>query len=106
MATVSYRKKVLFSGEELDCEGCLIQVVSIPPNSTIPPHHHKVQTEAFYILEGEAELEIGDMCFQAKRGDSYLCKPCQVHQVKTKPGSEFKILVFKTNYQEGDIYWQ
>jgi quercetin dioxygenase-like cupin family protein len=99
-----YRKRILSSEEELG-EGNIVQIVEITPGSEVKPHYHKVQTEFFYILEGKSKLSIGGIEYNASEGDYYLCRPGDVHSVKNDSGSVFKILVFKTNWREGDSYW-
>jgi quercetin dioxygenase-like cupin family protein len=36
---------------------------------TPPPHYHKFEDEAFYILEGEMEFHVGDKKFKAGAGE-------------------------------------
>ena len=56
-----YRKKIIFSLDDFDEKGHLLQVVTIPPETRQRPHSHEKQTEVFYILEGEATLTINDV---------------------------------------------
>src|SRR4051812_15741685 len=42
---------------------------SIPPQAGPPPHVHKVEDEAFYILEGELEILNHDRWIRVQAGD-------------------------------------
>jgi len=86
-------------------DGCFLQIVEIKPNKRVGKHYHLKQTEIFVILSGEAKLGIGNNVYDAKRGDIYICKPGDRHWVEN--GSEpLRILVFKYNWEEDDIYWE
>ena len=41
----------------------------IPPEAGPPPHIHHNQVEAFYIVEGQLEIMVGDQVHEAKAGD-------------------------------------
>jgi mannose-6-phosphate isomerase-like protein (cupin superfamily) len=51
--------------------GGTLSVIEItePPNSQAPLHVHHHDDEAFWILEGDAEFEVGDARFHAGPGD-------------------------------------
>jgi len=66
-----YRKKIIFSPEDFDETGHLLQVVTIPPATRQRLHSHRVQTEVFYILEGEATITINDVDYLARPGDAF-----------------------------------
>ena len=66
-----YRKKIIFSFDDFDEKGHLLQVVTIPPDTQHRRHSHDKQTEVFYILEGEATITINDVDYPAKPGDAF-----------------------------------
>jgi len=70
-----YRKKVIFSQDDFEEKGHLLQVVTIPPNTRQRMHFHDQQTEVFYILVGEATITISDMDYPARSGDAFICSP-------------------------------
>jgi quercetin dioxygenase-like cupin family protein len=102
-----YRKKIIFSLNDFDEKGHLLQVVTIPPDTRQRLHSHERQTEVFYILEGEATLTINGVHFLAKPGDAFICSPGDVHNVWNKAKEEFRLVVFKINLpEEGeDSHW-
>ena len=103
-----YRKKIIFSREDFDENGHLLQVVTIPPDTRQRLHFHRQQTEVFYILEGEAAITINDVEYPARPGDAFMCSPGYVHNVWNQAGREFKLVVFKINLPDGgeDSHWQ
>jgi mannose-6-phosphate isomerase-like protein (cupin superfamily) len=49
--------------------GYSVYVATIPPNAGAPPHIHHLETEAFYVLEGELNFIVGERAVHAIRGD-------------------------------------
>lgn len=103
-----YRKKIIFSLEDFDEPGHLLQVVTIPPNTRQRAHFHDKQTEVFYILEGEATLTINEVDYPARPGDAFICSPGEVHNLWNKTEEDFQLVVFKINLSgEGeDSHWE
>ena len=103
-----YRKKIIFTPDDFDEKGHLLQVVTIPPHTWQRAHSHKEQTEVFYILEGEATLTINGVDYPAKPGNAFVCSPGDVHNLWNKTNQEFRLVVFKINLpEEGeDTHWQ
>ena len=103
-----YRKKIIFSLDDFDEPGHLLQVVTIPPDTRQRMHSHDRQTEVFYILEGEATITINGVDYFAKTGDAFICSPGDVHNLWNKTNEAFRLVVFKINLpDEGeDTRWQ
>jgi quercetin dioxygenase-like cupin family protein len=103
-----YRKKIIFSLDDFDEKGHLLQVVTIPAHTRQRLHSHAKQTEVFYILEGEAMITINGVDYHAKPGDAFICSPGDVHNLWNKTDKDFKLVVFKINLpEEGeDSHWQ
>jgi len=102
-----YSKRIIFTREDFEEEGHLLQVVTIPPKTKQRSHFHKVQTEVFYILEGEALIYINDKEYLAKPSDAFICSPRDRHNLWNKSEKEFKLAVFKINLpKEVDIEWE
>jgi mannose-6-phosphate isomerase-like protein (cupin superfamily) len=76
-----YRKKIIFSLEDFDEKGHLLQAVTIPPDTRQRMHSHDQQTEVFYILEGKATITINDVDYLARPRDAFICSPSDVHNV-------------------------
>lgn len=107
VAKKDYRKRIIFSPDDFDEEGHLLQVVTIPPNTRQRIHFHHKQTEVFYILEGEAVVTINGVDCAARPGDAFICSPGDVHHLWNKTRSDFKLVVFKINFPEDeeDTHW-
>lgn len=101
-----YRKKVLYDEGDLSSEGVRIQYVEVDAGDRVSPHYHKAQTEVYNVQRGEAILGIDDVDYEVEKGDTLICKPGQVHYVINDFSEKFRLLVVKTNYEEGDSYWE
>ena len=103
-----YRKKIIFSPDDFDEKGHLLQVVTIPPATRQRMHSHDKQTEVFYILEGKATITINGVDYLAKPGDGFICLPGDVHNVWNKTNRDFRLVVLKINLPEegDDSRWQ
>lgn len=102
-----YSKKTIFSLDDFEEKGYLLQVVTIPPDTRQRGHFHSKQTEVFYILEGEATLTINAVDYLAQPGDAFICSPGDVHNLWNKTKEEFRLVVFKINLpEEEDTDWQ
>ena len=103
-----YRKKIIFSLDDFEEKGHLLQVVTIPPNTRQRMHFHDQQTEVFYLLEGEATITVNDVDYPARSGDAFICSPGDVHNLWNKTDQEFTLLVFKINMPEAgeDSHWE
>lgn len=66
-----YRKKIIFSLDDFDEKGHLLQLVTIPPDTRQRRHSHDKQTEVFFILEGQAILTINEVDYPAQAGDAF-----------------------------------
>jgi len=102
-----YSKRVIFSPEDFQEKGHLLQVVTIPPKTKQRSHFHHKQTEVFYILEGEAYIYINGKEFLAKPGDAFICSPGDKHNLWNQTDKDFKLVVFKINFsKEDDTKWE
>lgn len=97
-----YRKKIIFSLDDFQEKGHLLQIVTISPHTKQRLHSHRTQTEVFYILEGETIITINGIDYPAKPGDAFISSPGDVHNLWNKTENEFKLLVFKINLPEND----
>ena len=102
-----YSKKVIFSSSDFADPGHQLQVVTIHPNTKQRIHSHTIQTEVFYILEGESTITINNVDYEASKGDSFICSPGDTHNLWNKSDKDFKLVVFKINYPtKEDILWK
>jgi len=103
-----YRKKIIFSLDDFQEKGHLLQIVTIPPQTKQRLHSHNKQTEVFYILEGTTTITINNQDFEANPGDAFICSPGDTHNLWNKTDRDFKLLVFKINLpvNDEDSNWQ
>ncbi len=102
-----YKKQIIFDKKEFKQDGHLLQIVVIPPNTKQRVHAHNIQTEVFYILEGECTITINNVDYQAKPGNAFICSPGDNHNLWNKTDKEFKLLVFKIDLPDSeDTNWQ
>jgi quercetin dioxygenase-like cupin family protein len=92
-----YSKTVIFSPQDFDEEGHLLQVVTVPPRTRQRLHLHRQQTEVFYVLEGCARIEISGEEYLARPGDALICSPGERHSLWNQTDRDFKLAVFKIN---------
>ena len=100
-----YKKQLLLSEKELQCEGTRVQMVVMPPHSIIQDHYHQTSREFYYVMQGECLLTINDETLRLTAGDMLLTEPDDIHRLVNDGDEEFKLLVFKTNATEQDTYW-
>ena len=101
-----YSKRIIFSLQDFEEEGHLLQVVTIPPRTKQRLHLHRQQTEVFYILEGEGLIHLSGENYMAKPGDAFICSPRDEHSLWNQSDEDFKVVVFKINRpQEDDTDW-
>ena len=97
-----YSKTVIFSPQDFEEEGYLLQVVTVPPRTKQRLHHHRQQTEVFYVLEGRATIEISGEEYATGPGDAFICSPGESHSLWNQSDGVFKLAVFKINKPQGD----
>jgi mannose-6-phosphate isomerase-like protein (cupin superfamily) len=102
-----YSKEILFSLQDFKEKGHLLQVVTIPPNTRQRLHHHIIQTEVYFIVEGETIISINGKDHLAKPGDAFINHPGDKHSLWNKTGKDFKLAVFKINMPDDsdDTVW-
>jgi quercetin dioxygenase-like cupin family protein len=102
-----YTKRVIFPRESFADKAHEVQIVTVPPHTSITPHSHTRRTEVFFVLEGEASLQIGQSEHQARPGDAFVCEPGDRHYASNMTDREFRLLVFKINLaSEDDTVWE
>jgi quercetin dioxygenase-like cupin family protein len=99
---VDYSKTIIFSGDDFQVPGHLLQVVIVPPQTRQRLHFHQQQTEVFYILEGQASIRLGSEDFLARPGDAFVCNPGDEHSLWNQSDQDFKLAVFKINAPVAD----
>lgn len=101
-----YRKNRLLSAEALRQPGALLQVVTVPPGSRVPPHSHRASVEVYVVRRGVCELVVNGERHEMRPGDTILMEPGDVHELFNRGEEAFELWVFKTNAAEGDTDWR
>ena len=103
-----YEKKIIFSPGDFREPGHQLQIISIPPHTKQRFHSHAIQTEVYYILEGECLISIEKKEFLAKPGDAFMTHPGDLHNLWNRSDKDFKLIVFKINYplNDEDTMWR
>lgn len=75
-------------------------ITAVPPGKcAFPRHHHRVNEEMFFILEGAGELRFGDATYPVRPGDIIACPPGgsdHAHQIINTGAVEMKYLAVST----------
>ena len=78
-----------------EVHGFSIGMVILPPGGKSAPHAHDVAQECWFVLEGEAEVIIGDKFQNVKKGDLIYGPEGVTHTLINLSQSEpFKALLF------------
>jgi mannose-6-phosphate isomerase-like protein (cupin superfamily) len=56
------------------------------------PHHHVETEEIYFILEGEADMRVGDQIRRVGPGDAIAISPGQIHQITNVGRTELRFL--------------
>ena len=65
---------------------CSLAEELLPPGATVPPHHHEVLEEIYYIVEGSGLMTVGDEQHEVGAGDAVYI-PRQHRHTLTNTGS-------------------
>jgi quercetin dioxygenase-like cupin family protein len=83
------------SGEDTGGAFALIEVL-VPSQSGPPPHIHRREDEAFYVLEGEFEVHIDDQSLTAGPGSWVTLAKATLHHFKNVSTKPAKMLILAT----------
>jgi quercetin dioxygenase-like cupin family protein len=83
------------SGKDTSGAFTLIEVM-VPPQSGPPPHVHRREDEAFYVLEGEFEVHIDNQRLTAGPGSWVTLPKGTLHHFKNIGPSRAKMLILAT----------
>ncbi|MCA9212752.1 MAG: cupin domain-containing protein [Planctomycetales bacterium] len=64
----------------------------LPPGGATTTHYHPNTEEIYYILTGNAEMQIGDEIQQVGPGDAIAIQPGAIHQIRNTGDFELKFL--------------
>lgn len=96
----SYQKRILI--EELKEKINLIEDVIVLPKGEIPCHSHEFTDEIFYMINNSAIMIVDNKEFRVKPGDMIYINKNKNHGFRNENNEEFKMIVFKINFQKED----
>ncbi len=53
----------------------------LPPGASTTPHFHKITEEIYYILSGQARMQIGEEARDVQPGDAIAIPPGEMHTI-------------------------
>lgn len=74
----------------------------VPPGSSEVSHYHESSRQLFFILEGEATLEISGESYVLYKNDALEIPPLTVHKLSNKSGRDLEFLVISQPPSHGD----
>jgi len=98
----SYQKRILI--KDMKDKINLIEDIVIVPGGEIPCHSHEFTDEIFYIINNSAIMTVNDDEFEVNPGDMIYIRKNENHGFRNESGKEFKMIVFKINFQKGDSF--
>lgn len=98
----SYQKRILI--EKLKDKINLIEDVIVISGGEIPCHSHDFTDEVFYVVENSAIMIVSGEEFRVSAGDMIYVNKNENHGFRNENDRDFKMIVFKINFQEGDSY--
>ena len=98
----SYRKRILLKGLKGDIN--LVEEAVIEPGGEVPVHQHKFTKEIFFVTANSATMTVEKKRIKVKAGDLIQVNKGEKHGFINKSKKEFRLIVFKINFQKGDSY--
>ncbi|MBN2100790.1 cupin domain-containing protein [Candidatus Dojkabacteria bacterium] len=98
----SYKKRILL--DQIKGKINLIEDVVVEPRGVIPSHSHDFTDEIFYVTENSAIMIVNGKEFQVNPGDMIYVERDEEHGFRNDSDKEFKMIVSKVNYKDGDSY--
>jgi quercetin dioxygenase-like cupin family protein len=65
---------------------------TVEPGGSVDLHLHKRQSDSFYVLEGELELQVGERTVVAPEGSYVLAPPEVVHRFRNTGDARARVL--------------
>jgi uncharacterized cupin superfamily protein len=79
--------------EEIDATALSIHISEVGPGTSAHPPHAHPGLEAFYLLEGEGEVRVGDDSYALRANEAILFDPSKLHGLVNKGSSVMRYMV-------------
>jgi mannose-6-phosphate isomerase-like protein (cupin superfamily) len=98
----NYKKRILVEGlrEKIN----LIEDVIVPAGEKIPCHKHGATDEIFYVINNSAIMIVDNQEFKINPGDMVRVAKNESHGFRNESNKDFKMIVFKINFEKGDSF--
>ena len=74
--------------------GCVfIDLVVVPPESTIGNHQHRSDEEIYVVIEGHGRMTLGDRVVKVAPGDVVVNPPGGTHALQNRGGLPMRLVV-------------
>jgi len=74
----------------------------MPAGTTEQCHRHERSRQFFYVLDGEAALEVEGCLHRLRRGEGLHVPPSAAHQMRNGSGADVRFLVVSAPKSHGD----
>lgn len=74
----------------------------MPPDTCEVRHFHRTAQQFFYVLAGEADMEIEGVWLHLSRGEGVWIPPATRHQIHNRSGAALRFLVVSEPPSHGD----
>lgn len=98
--------KELVKSSQFKTAGCDIDLMEIPKNTPMEPHHHKTFDEAFYVVSGKGFRIDGKTKHPIQQGDLFLALKGETHAVFTKEAPLSVLTICLPHFDPSDIYYE
>ena len=86
--------RILFDEAQSADKAAYLGVLSAEPGATVPLHRHSESSEYLFVIEGQAEMKIGNRVIPVHPGDGIQIPPGVEHGVSFSGASRFKAIQF------------
>lgn len=68
----------------------------------VKAHYHAAHTESLMVLDGEAEMKLGDKTYSISKGDFFTIPPGTVHSVRVTSKNPLKVISIQAPEFKGE----
>ena len=96
----TYLRYRVFSQNDLDLKGCVLQIVVFKSGQNILKHYHQGMTETYIVLGGSGLVTVNDVEMRLEKDDVLLIENGDWHSIKNDGIEDFIIAINKYNVDD------
>lgn len=97
--------KITIADGNCGCKDSACALLIVPPQGSVPLHHHETREIWLFMIDGEIEQTVGEHVHSLKTGDMLFIAPGEVHGVKNISNKEARFVEAWTRPEvEPDFY--